>query len=129
MPARPFRAVLTFLSRPRLFAWVYALALLLRKTLEKARLSFQQVDTRPLWSEPGFFSQFSILNTMSEANKKYSESVKRLEEILESIDRYEVGIDELADLVKEAADLIKNCRSILTSTEQSVQESLESLSQ
>jgi len=59
---------------------------------------------------------------------KYSQSVKRLEEILESIDRYEVGIDELADLVKEAADLIKNCRSILTSTEQSVQESLESLS-
>jgi len=65
---------------------------------------------------------------MSEANVKYSQLVKRLEEILESIDRYEIGIDELADSVKEAADLIKKCRLILTSTEQSVQESLESLS-
>jgi exodeoxyribonuclease VII small subunit len=58
---------------------------------------------------------------------KYSEAVKRLEEILENVDRSNVGIDELADLVKEASDLIKNCRSILTSTEQNVQESLEEL--
>jgi len=58
---------------------------------------------------------------------KYSEAVKRLEEILENVDRSNVGIDELADLVKEASDLIKNCRSILTSTEQNVQEALEEL--
>jgi exodeoxyribonuclease VII small subunit len=58
---------------------------------------------------------------------KYSEAIKRLEEILENVDRSNVGIDELADLVKEASDLIKNCRSILTSTEQNVQESLEEL--
>jgi exodeoxyribonuclease VII small subunit len=58
---------------------------------------------------------------------KYSEAVKRLEEILENVDRSDVGIDELADLVKEASDLIKTCRSILTSTEQNVQESLEDL--
>jgi len=58
---------------------------------------------------------------------KYSEAVKRLEEILENVDRSNVGIDELADLVKEASDLIKNCRSILTSTEQNVQESLREL--
>jgi len=64
---------------------------------------------------------------MSSANMKYSEAVKRLEEILENIDRSDVGIDELADLVKEASDLIKNCRSILTSTERNVQESLEDL--
>jgi len=64
---------------------------------------------------------------MSSANMKYSEAVKRLEEILENVDRSNVGIDELADLVKEASDLIKNCRSILTSTEQSVQEALEEL--
>jgi len=64
---------------------------------------------------------------MNSTNMKYSEAVKRLEEILESIDRSDVGIDELADLVKEAADLIKNCRALLTSTEQSVKESLEAL--
>jgi exodeoxyribonuclease VII small subunit len=64
---------------------------------------------------------------MSSANIKYSEAVKRLEEILENVDRSNVGIDELADLVKEASDLIKTCRSILTSTEQNVQESLEDL--
>jgi len=64
---------------------------------------------------------------MSSANMKYSEAVKRLEEILENVDRSNVGIDELADLVKEASDLIKNCRSILTSTEQNVQEALEDL--
>jgi len=64
---------------------------------------------------------------MSSANIKYSEAVKRLEEILENVDRSNVGIDELADLVKEASDLIKNCRSILTSTERNVQESLEEL--
>ena len=64
---------------------------------------------------------------MSSANIKYSEAVKRLEEILENVDRSNVGIDELADLVKEASDLIKTCRSILTSTERNVQESLEDL--
>jgi len=64
---------------------------------------------------------------MSSTNIKYSEAVKRLEAILENIDRSNVGIDELADLVKEAADLIKNCRALLTSTEQSVKESLEAL--
>jgi len=64
---------------------------------------------------------------MSSANIKYSEAVKRLEEILENVDRSNVGIDELADLVKEASDLIKNCRSILTNTEQNVQEALEEL--
>jgi len=64
---------------------------------------------------------------MSSANMKYSEAVKRLEEILENVDRSNVGIDELADLVREASDLIKNCRSILTSTEQNVQEALEEL--
>jgi exodeoxyribonuclease VII small subunit len=64
---------------------------------------------------------------MSSANIKYSVAVKRLEEILENIDRSSVGIDELADLVKEAADLIKTCRALLTSTEQSVQESLRAL--
>jgi exodeoxyribonuclease VII small subunit len=64
---------------------------------------------------------------MSAANVKYSEAVKRLEEILENVDRSNVGIDELADLVKEASDLIKSCRSILTSTEQRVQETLKTL--
>jgi exodeoxyribonuclease VII small subunit len=64
---------------------------------------------------------------MSSANVKYSEAVRRLEDILESIDRSDVGIDELADLVKEAADLIKICRSVLKSTEESVQESLKAL--
>jgi exodeoxyribonuclease VII small subunit len=64
---------------------------------------------------------------MSSANVKYSEAVRRLEDILENIDRSNVGIDELADLVKEASDLIKTCRALLTSTEQSVKESLEAL--
>ncbi|MDR2732912.1 MAG: exodeoxyribonuclease VII small subunit [Fibromonadaceae bacterium] len=64
---------------------------------------------------------------MSSVNIKYSEAVKRLEEILENVDRSNVSIDELADLVKEATDLIKTCRSILTSTEQSVEESLKDL--
>lgn len=72
-------------------------------------------------------SFFYLYQAMSSANIKYSEAVKRLEEILENVDRSNVGIDELADLVKEASDLIKTCRSILTSTEQNVQESLEDL--
>ena len=59
----------------------------------------------------------------------YNESIKELEEILRLMQSDQCDIDHLADYTRRATELLGECRSRLTTTEESLRDTLASLRQ
>ena len=63
---------------------------------------------------------------MAKRKLTYEKSISRLEQILEQIENQDIGIDELSEKIKEANSIIEFCRTKLKSTEDEINQLLNS---
>ncbi len=59
--------------------------------------------------------------------KKYAQLTEELETIIEQMENEDITVDELTEKVKRATKLINTCKSILTQTEEEVNELLKEM--
>jgi len=59
--------------------------------------------------------------------KKYAQLTEELETIIEQMENEDITVDELTEKVKRATKLINTCKSILSQTEEEVNELLKEM--